>query len=75
MPSVMRVLGALGGIPAPELRATFNAGLGMILVVPAAAAARTVELSVARGVPAWIVGEVVEAAAIGGRYIEEGLTR
>ncbi len=75
LPSVMRVLGALGGIEDAELRATFNAGLGMVIVVPAAAAARTVELAVGRGVPAWVVGEVVEAAAIGGRYIEEGLTR
>ncbi len=75
LPSVMRVLGALGGIPDPELRATFNAGLGMIVVVPAAAAARTVELATARGVPAWVVGEAVEAEAIGGRYIEEGLAR
>jgi phosphoribosylformylglycinamidine cyclo-ligase len=76
LPSVMRVLGALGGIEGPELRATFNAGLGMIVVVPAAAAARTVELSTERGVPAWVVGEVVEAGAIGGaRYIEERLVR
>jgi phosphoribosylformylglycinamidine cyclo-ligase len=76
LPSVMRVLCALGGIEGPELRATFNAGLGMIVVVPAAAAARTVELSTELGVPAWVVGEVVEAEAIGGaRYIEEGLTR
>jgi hypothetical protein len=45
-------------------------------VVPAAAAARTVELAVGRGVPAWVVGEVVEAAAIGGeRYVEEALAR
>jgi phosphoribosylformylglycinamidine cyclo-ligase len=76
LPSVMRVLGALGGIPDAELRATFNAGLGMVVVVPAAAAPRTVELSVARGVPAWVVGEVIDAAASGGaRYIEEALAR
>jgi phosphoribosylformylglycinamidine cyclo-ligase len=71
LPSVMRVLGALGGIDGPELRATFNAGLGMVVVVPAEAAARTVELAAARGVPAWVVGEVVAADAIGGRYVEE----
>jgi phosphoribosylformylglycinamidine cyclo-ligase len=76
LPSVMRVLGALGGIEGPELRATFNAGLGMIVVVPAAAAARSVELAMDRGLPAWVVGEVVEAASIGGaRYIEEELAR
>jgi phosphoribosylformylglycinamidine cyclo-ligase len=75
LPSVMRVLGGLGSIGEAELRATFNGGLGMVLVVPAEAAARTVELALARGLPAWVVGEVVEAAAIGGRYVEEGLAR
>ncbi len=74
VPSVMRVLGALGGIADAELRATFNAGLGMVLVVPADAAATTVELARDRGIPAWVVGEVVEASLIGGaRYLEEGL--
>ncbi|MHB8892196.1 MAG: phosphoribosylformylglycinamidine cyclo-ligase [Candidatus Limnocylindrales bacterium] len=74
MPSIMRVLGSLGGIAETELRATFNAGLGMVMVVPADAAAATVELARARGLPAWVVGEVVEAAALGGlRYVEEGL--
>jgi phosphoribosylformylglycinamidine cyclo-ligase len=70
MPSVMRVLGALGGIGDTELRATFNGGVGMVLVVPRAAGERTVELAAERGIPAWIVGEVVEASAIGGRYAE-----
>ena len=74
MPSVMRVLGALGGIADEELRATFNAGLGMVLVVPADAAATTVELARDRGIPAWVVGEVMEASSIGGaRYVEGGL--
>jgi len=74
MPSVMRVLGILGGIADAELRATFNAGLGMTVVVPAEAASTAVELARTEGIPAWIVGEVVEAADIGRlRYVEEGL--
>jgi len=74
MPSVMRVLGVLGGIADAELRATFNAGLGMTVVVPAEAASTAVDLARTDGIPAWIVGEVVEAADIGGlRYVEEGL--
>jgi len=74
MPSVMRMLGAIAGIGDVELRATFNGGLGMTVVVPAEAAARTVELAVERGVPAWIVGRVIEATSIGGRrYLEEGI--
>jgi phosphoribosylformylglycinamidine cyclo-ligase len=70
LPSVMRVLGGLGSIGDAELRATFNGGLGMVLVVPVEAAATTVGLAAARGIAAWVVGEVVEAAAIGGRYTE-----
>ena len=72
MPAVMRYLGALAGIGDVELRATFNGGLGMVLVVPAEAAAPTLALAEARGVPAYVVGRVAEAALIGGRrYLEE----
>jgi phosphoribosylformylglycinamidine cyclo-ligase len=71
LPSVMRVLAALAGIADAELRATFNAGLGMVVVVPPAAAAATVAAATERGVPAWVVGEVVEASSIDGRrYVE-----
>jgi phosphoribosylformylglycinamidine cyclo-ligase len=73
MPSVMRLLGAIGAIGDDELRATFNGGLGMVLVVPAAAAARTVTLAERRGVHAWVVGTVVAAADLdGARYAETG---
>jgi phosphoribosylformylglycinamidine cyclo-ligase len=71
MPSVMRLVGALGGLEDDELRATFNGGLGMVLVVPPEAASRAVGLAHERGIGAWVVGEVVEAAALGGeRYAE-----
>ena len=71
MPAVMALLGALGGIEADELRATFNGGLGMVVVVPAPAAERTVGLAGQRGLPAWVVGEVVPAGETGpGRYAE-----
>jgi phosphoribosylformylglycinamidine cyclo-ligase len=75
MPSIMRVMGVLGGIGHAELRATFNGGLGMVVVVPAEAAAATVALARARQIPAWVVGEVVETTTIGGRYSEEGKAR
>jgi phosphoribosylformylglycinamidine cyclo-ligase len=76
MPSVMRLLGGLGRILDDELRATFNGGLGMVVVVPAGAADTTVRVAVDRGVVAGIVGEVVESAALGGmRYAEEGWSR
>jgi phosphoribosylformylglycinamidine cyclo-ligase len=71
MPSVMRLLGALGGIEDDELRATFNGGLGMVVVVPPAAAPEAVALARDRGMGAWVVGEVVPVAELGGvRYAE-----
>ena len=71
MPSVMRLLGAIGALEDDELRATFNGGIGMVIVVPPAVATRTVDLARGRGVPAWVVGEVVRRELIGGeRYAE-----
>lgn len=71
MPSVMRLFGALGGMDDDELRATFNGGLGMTLVVPPAAVPAALEALAARGVPGSLVGEVVSAEAVGGaRYVE-----
>ena len=72
MPSVMRLLGALGGVDDAELRATFNGGLGHGARRAAPAVAeRTVGLARDRGIAAWVVGEVVEAAELGGaRYAE-----
>ena len=70
MPSVMRLFGALGGLDDVELRATFNGGLGMVVVVPAAAVAMTCSAFAARGVEALLVGEVVEAKMEGARYVE-----
>jgi phosphoribosylformylglycinamidine cyclo-ligase len=70
MPSVMRLMGALGGLEDDELRATFNGGLGMVLVVPARVARRAVELAADRRLPAWVVGEVRPTDELGSRYVE-----
>ena len=72
MPSVMRLMGALGGIGGPELRATFNGGLGMVLAVPAGAAVEAVLAGAAEhGRQGVVVGEVVPVAVAGGRRYEE----
>ena len=43
----------------------------MVVVVPPEVAERTVGLARERGIPAWAVGEVVEATELGGaRYAE-----
>ena len=66
MPSVMRLLGALGGIDEVELRATFNGGIGMALAIARAA----IPTALAAVLDAVVIGEVVDAATLGGRYVE-----
>jgi len=69
MPSVMRLFGALGGLDDAELRATFNGGLGMVAIVPAAAVATAIGVLAEHDVTAMVVGEVIEAGD-GPRYLE-----
>jgi phosphoribosylformylglycinamidine cyclo-ligase len=71
MPSVMRLLGVLGGLGDAELRATFNGGLGMVLAVPPASVDQALAAAAGQGLPGLVVGEVVPVAATGGRRYEE----
>jgi phosphoribosylformylglycinamidine cyclo-ligase len=66
LPSVMRLVGALAGIGEVELRATFNGGVGMVVVIPPEAAG---PLSMAAP-EAILIGEVAPADELGGRYAE-----
>ncbi len=70
MPSVMRLLGGLGGLGDAELRSTFNGGIGMVAVVPAAGAGVALAALAADGLSAWQIGDVVGARE-GIRYREE----
>lgn len=72
IPSVQRLFGALGGLDDGELRATFNGGLGMVLVVPPKAIATTVKTLETLHVPAAVVGEVVETDRLDGARYSEG---
>lgn len=66
MPSVMRLFGALGGIDDAEIRATFNGGIGMIVIV----APNLVELTLGSIDGALVIGTVTAAPSDGRRYIE-----
>jgi len=70
MPSVMNLIGALGGLSAAEIRSTFNGGLGMVCVVPPDTVERALSSLAADGLAAWQVGEVVAAGKAGARYVE-----
>ena len=66
MPSVMWLIAALGGLEEPEVRATFNGGLGMVVVVdPRAADALRAALP-----DAVLVGEAAPVSVLGARYVE-----
>jgi phosphoribosylformylglycinamidine cyclo-ligase len=70
MPSVMHLIGALGGMSEAELRSTFNGGLGMVCVVPPAGVETAISTCAARGFDAWRVGEVENIGASAARYFE-----
>jgi len=71
MPSVMRLLGAIGGLDEAELRATFNGGLGMVVAVPPGAAEAALAAAAGQGIEGVVAGEVVAIAATGGQRYEE----
>lgn len=77
MPSVMHMIGALGGMDDIELRATFNGGLGMIAVLAPDAVPAAIGALAEHGLEGLLVGEVVDVDALAGaRYVEgplEGL--
>ena len=74
MPSIVRLMGALGGLDDVELRATFNAGLGMVAVVAPAAVPACLAALAREGIVARLVGVVVPDDG-GPRYIEGPLPR
>jgi phosphoribosylformylglycinamidine cyclo-ligase len=70
-PSAVRLIAALGRLEGHEVRATLNAGIGMVAVVPRAGTERALGYLADRALRAWAIGEVVPVSATGGpRYLE-----
>ncbi|MFN8621009.1 MAG: phosphoribosylformylglycinamidine cyclo-ligase [Chloroflexota bacterium] len=69
VPVEMRVVAALAGLSGAEVRATFNAGVGMALVVDPVAEGAALAWLREAGVAAWPIG-IVEPAVDGIRYRE-----
>lgn len=55
---IFDVIGDLGSVPQSDREATFNLGVGMVLVVDATAVDRAIERLAARGTRAWVLGSV-----------------
>ena len=75
MPSVMGLLGALGGLEDDEVRATFNGGIGMTAVVAPEAVPSAMDAFAALGFEPILIGEVVPADELGGLHAEGPLER
>ncbi|MFP4235748.1 MAG: phosphoribosylformylglycinamidine cyclo-ligase [Nitriliruptoraceae bacterium] len=65
-PAIVRWLAARGPVADDEVWRTFNCGVGMVAVVPPEAVEPALSLLAARGVDAWVLGEVVPRAEVGG---------
>ncbi len=57
-PAIFTWLQERGGVAEDEMYRTFNCGVGMVLVVPAAACAAALERLQALGETAWLLGEI-----------------
>jgi phosphoribosylformylglycinamidine cyclo-ligase len=55
---IFGLVAEVGGVAREDLEATLNMGVGMVAIVAASDADRTVQLIADRGVPAWIAGNV-----------------
>jgi phosphoribosylformylglycinamidine cyclo-ligase len=64
---IFGLVAEIGGVARDDLEATLNMGVGMVAIVAASDADRTVRLIADRGVPAWIAGRVTAAAQNSGQ--------
>jgi phosphoribosylformylglycinamidine cyclo-ligase len=64
VPPVFDLVAEVAGASPEEMRATFNLGLGMVLVVPTDRARETVARAEAAGSPAFAIGRVVSGAGV-----------
>ena len=64
-PAVFTVLAAAGRIPPQDVERTFNQGVGFVACLPEASADPAIARLAAHGVPAWRLGTVVPAGAVG----------
>jgi phosphoribosylformylglycinamidine cyclo-ligase len=62
VPNVFQQLEQAGGVDRAEMFRTFNMGVGMVVIVPEAAADGVIQGSHAAGIHAWRLGNVTSGA-------------
>ena len=61
-PAVFEVVRELGQVPVADLERTLNMGIGFVAVLPAAQADLAIATAKARGIDAWLLGQVIDLA-------------
>lgn len=61
-PAVFEVVREVGRVPVPDLERTLNMGVGFVAVLPAAHCDLAIEMLKARGINAWLLGQVSDLA-------------
>jgi len=57
-PAVFSTIGSLGQVPRADLERTLNMGVGFVAMLPAGQVDDASRVLEARGIPAWVIGEV-----------------
>jgi len=68
---VFELVRSVGDVSRADMELTFNLGVGMVAVVPADRSQDALEVARSRGVPAWVLGEVIAGtgqATLRGNY-------
>ena len=61
-PPIFDLIARTGPVRLDQLELTFNLGVGMVAIIPADTTDAALALLAERGVPAWLLGEVVDGA-------------
>jgi phosphoribosylformylglycinamidine cyclo-ligase len=59
---IFDLIARTGSVPLEQMELTFNLGVGMIAVLPVAEADAALALAERRGLPAWLLGELIEGS-------------
>lgn len=69
-PPVFDVVSRLGSVPRADMERTFNLGVGMVAVVDGSTADSALDRLKARGVVAWVIGEIAEPGEDGSDVVQ-----
>lgn len=70
LPVEFEFMAAQGGVPQHDMERTWNCGIGMSAIVSPESADLAIKALAARGMRAWIAGEIVEKEGSGGSSLE-----